>query len=70
MAEQPVQRFYWPENAIDWPEPIYYEDSQTSKVSTQVALIIFYFVTTALKLPTGEDTDRKHSLWRNRSNKF
>ena len=20
MAEQPVQRFYWPENAIDWPE--------------------------------------------------
>jgi hypothetical protein len=21
MAEQPVQRFYWPENAIDWPEP-------------------------------------------------
>ena len=21
MVEQPVQRFYWPENAIDWPEP-------------------------------------------------
>ena len=21
MVEEPVQRFYWPENAIDWPEP-------------------------------------------------
>ena len=21
MAEQPVQRSYWPEKAIDWPEP-------------------------------------------------
>ncbi len=21
MAEQPIQRFYWPESAIDWPEP-------------------------------------------------
>ena len=21
MPEQPVQRLYWPENAIDWPEP-------------------------------------------------
>ncbi len=21
MVEQPVQHFYWPENAIDWAEP-------------------------------------------------
>ena len=22
IAEQPIQRLYWPENAIDWPEPV------------------------------------------------
>ena len=22
MAEQPVQRFYWPEKVIDWPEKV------------------------------------------------
>ena len=22
MAEPPIQRFYWPESAIDWPKPV------------------------------------------------
>ena len=40
MMEQLFQRFYWPENAVDWPE-----QTQTSMVPTRVSfLFIFYSV--------------------------
>ena len=42
IAEQPVQRFYWPEKAINWRHATCVE-AQTAKVPTWVALL-YYFV--------------------------
>ena len=52
MVEQLFQRFYWPENAVDWPEPCIMNmrsatcvETQTSMVPTRVSfLFVFYSV--------------------------
>ena len=51
MAQQPVQHFYWPENAIDCPEPAHIMNmrnatcvrTKTSKDPTRVALLFISY---------------------------